>query len=145
GNEASLLYKQHTDLFRAVEREKLYIKLKELLDVHRMDMPESSISSLRSDNDWINFINMCGMKINEFYQSKQLMSQIKMYLFDNYNQDIHLEHAALTVNLSLKYLLSIFKLEFGVNFTEYITNIRMDKAKKLMKENTHALKEISFL
>jgi len=145
GNEASLLYKQHIDLFQAVEREKLYIKLKELLDVHHIDMLESSISSLRSDNDWMNFINMCGMKINEFYQSKQLISQIKMYLLDNYNRDINLEDAAATVNLSPNYFSSLFKQEFGVNFTDYITKIRMDKAKELMKENSYALKEISFL
>src|SRR5699024_3681288 len=113
--------------------------------VHHIDMLESSISSLRSDNDWMNFINMCGMKINEFYQSKQLISQIKMYLLDNYNRDINLEDAAATVNLSPNYFSSLFKQEFGVNFTDYITTIRMDKAKELMKENSYALKEISFL
>src|SRR5699024_9277532 len=87
---------------------------------------------------------MCGMKIYAFYQSKQSMTQIKNYLHEHYHQAISLEEAATMIHLSANYFSSMFKEEFGVTFTEYLTTLRMNKAKALIKENSHTLKEISF-
>jgi len=145
GNEASLLYKENNSLFLSADRERLYIRIKKLFDNNHIVPPKSSILSLQTYNDWSNFINMCGIKINEFYQSKQPMMQVKMYLLDNYHQSISLEEVAATVKLSPNYFSSLFREEFGVTFIDYVTKIRMDKAKELIIKNNYSLKEISFM
>src|SRR5699024_8475816 len=143
--EAALMYNENQHLFKAMDKEELYIKLNELFRLHQITMPDSSISSLQTEDDWYNFLRICAMEINQFYQSKHSMRQIKHFLVENYHQTISLDEAAEMIHLSSNYFSNVFKQEFGVTFTDYITKLRMEKAKELIIENTYALKEISYL
>lgn len=48
-----------------------------------------------------------------------------------------------TVNLSAQYISQLFKNEIGVNFLAYLTNMRMEKAKKLLISSSLSIGEIS--
>ena len=46
-------------------------------------------------------------------------------------------------HLSSQYISQLFKNEIGVNFLTYLTNIRMEKAKKLLLSTSLSIAEVS--
>jgi two-component system response regulator YesN len=55
------------------------------------------------------------------------------YLEKNYYKKITLEEVAEYINISPFYLSKIFKKYTGVNFIEYLTNLKIEKAKELLE------------
>lgn len=65
------------------------------------------------------------------------MSRILSYINDNFADNITLNKLADEEFISIHYLSKIFKIETGVNFYDYITEIRIDRAvKDLIASNT---------
>jgi AraC-like DNA-binding protein/mannose-6-phosphate isomerase-like protein (cupin superfamily) len=54
------------------------------------------------------------------------------YLHQNYDRDIQVKHIAAEVSLHPGYLQRIFKEKMGLTVMEYLTSLRMDKAKMLL-------------
>ena len=65
------------------------------------------------------------------------------YVNKYFYRDITLEVAAEEAGLSPQYLSKVFKEETGMNFVEYITEKRINYAKKLLKSEGKNIKEIS--
>ncbi|RAU97307.1 AraC family transcriptional regulator [Paenibacillus sp. YN15] len=78
-------------------------------------------------------------------QVKRMIEQAKQYLHEYYAKDISLESCADHVGATSHLLSKAFKYEVGINFTEYLTELRMDKAKTLLKESDIMINEIAFL
>ena len=57
--------------------------------------------------------------------------------------DIGLEQVAEYLNLSTFYLSKLFKEEKGCNFIAYVTDLRLEKAKKLLVDSSLIIKEIA--
>lgn len=66
------------------------------------------------------------------------------YMESHYDEDISLEDIAKEVNLSSYYFSRFYKGETGINFSDKLTNIRIDKAKEYLLESGLSIKEISF-
>lgn len=56
------------------------------------------------------------------------------FVEQNYHHDISVQQVAEYVNLSPNYLSSLFKKEMQVNFTEFLNEYRVEKARKLLLE-----------
>ncbi|MFS0724939.1 response regulator transcription factor [Paenibacillus sp. 1P07SE] len=56
------------------------------------------------------------------------------YVEQHFGEEILLQHIAEHVHLSRTYFSELFKKETGVTFNEYVTGVRMEKAKMLLKE-----------
>lgn len=54
------------------------------------------------------------------------------YMRGNFARDLSLQEVSGHINLSPGYLSSLFKKELNVNFTEYLNELRIDKAKTLL-------------
>lgn len=65
------------------------------------------------------------------------------YIKENYERDISLEDTAAYCNLSTFYFSKIFKEHKKTNFINYLTDIRINEAKRLLKETDLSMKEIS--
>lgn len=65
------------------------------------------------------------------------------YIHQNYMEDISLEECADEMNVNSYTLSKWFKQEEGVNFIEYLTNYRMEQARKLLVETNEKIGDIA--
>ncbi|MCT8139157.1 response regulator [Anaerobacillus sp. CMMVII] len=70
--------------------------------------------------------------------------QIKQYIFDHSNQEISLEALGRKVGLSPIYISKMFKEKLGINYIDFLTECRIEKAKRLMSDPQKSIKEITF-
>lgn len=69
------------------------------------------------------------------------VARIKGYIEENYyRENLNLTSVAAFFELSEAYISSLMKKELGLSFNEYVTNIRIESAKKLLKEQGRAIK-----
>jgi two-component system, response regulator YesN len=72
----------------------------------------------------------------KYQKEKSSIHLIEAYLRQNYQEDIHLQKIADRFFLSKEYISRKFKQEYNETITDYLTKIRMEKAKELL-ENPH--------
>lgn len=65
------------------------------------------------------------------------------YINDHYNQNITLDMAAEHVGLNPAYFSTLFKKEMGINFSNYLLNLRIENAKLLLKNSNLSLINIA--
>lgn len=74
--------------------------------------------------------------------SVSLVEKAKEYIKGRYFKDISLDDVSREINISPYYFSKLFKEETGENFIEYVTAIRMEKAKELLSRTDMSVKEI---
>ena len=75
-------------------------------------------------------------------KSNSSVEKAKVYIDKYYYKDISLDDVSKEIEISPYYFSKIFKEETGVNFIEYLTQIRMDRAKELLTDSSYSMKEI---
>lgn len=76
--------------------------------------------------------------------SSSLMGKVKKYLQHNYMMyDISLDSVSEKLGLSASYFSAQFKKEFGINFLEYLTDLRISAAKELLRDPLRSTAEIA--
>ncbi|MCG8501838.1 MAG: response regulator [Firmicutes bacterium] len=85
-------------------------------------------------------------KLGELKAEKgnSIVEKAKNYMEEYYNKEITLEDISKKVNISPQYFSKLFKEETGYNFIEYLTFIRIEKAKNLMHSTDMSIKEICY-
>jgi len=79
------------------------------------------------------------------YQTEETnMQQIAAYLREHYAEDIQLQAIADRFYLSREYISRKFKQEFHETITDYVTTIRIEKAKELLANAHFKIYEIAF-
>lgn len=74
-----------------------------------------------------------------------LLDTAKAYIAQNYDkEDISLNTVAASVNISPSHFSTIFSQEMGETFIEYLTNVRMNKAKELLMCSNMKSAEIAY-
>lgn len=74
--------------------------------------------------------------------SNDVIEEAKKYIEENFSKNITLEDISLRVNISSYYLSRIFKESTGYNFIDYLTGLRIDKARELLSTTQLSMKEI---
>lgn len=87
----------------------------------------------------------CRIRDKNVERSESLVERARAYMQENYSREISLDDISKEVNISPYYFSKIFKDESGVNFTEYLTNIRIQKAKELLANDGLSIKEIGVM
>ncbi|GAC90080.1 DNA-binding response regulator [Anoxybacillus flavithermus NBRC 109594] len=73
-----------------------------------------------------------------------VIEQVEMFLQENYCYDVTLEEVAKYVHLTPYYFSKLFKKETGQTFIDYLTNLRIEKAKQLMRDEGLTVKEACY-
>lgn len=81
---------------------------------------------------------------NHAAMEADIIQHIKQYIIDHAHKDISLEAIGREVGLSPIYISKIFKEQLGINYIHFLTECRIEKAKKLMRDPSKSLKEITF-
>lgn len=65
------------------------------------------------------------------------------YIEENYGKKITLEEIAEIIHMNSSYFSTVFKKETGENFQNYLTNVRMEKAKELLRTTNDTMMSIA--
>ena len=76
-------------------------------------------------------------------EGEQMIVGIVRYMQEHLKDEISLNVLANEFHLSAQYISQLFKNEIGVNFLAYLTNIRMEQAKKLLLSTDDTVAEIA--
>lgn len=72
-----------------------------------------------------------------------IVMQATAYIQEHYKEQITIEQVSCFVDRTPNYLSTILKKELGVSFTSYLTNLRMDEAKRLITTTGMPICEIA--
>lgn len=78
-------------------------------------------------------------------EERQLIRKVKAFIQNHTDGDLRLQTLADYVHLHPIYLSKLFKTETGENFSDYVTRIRMKRAKQLLRETNLKVYDISRL
>lgn len=70
--------------------------------------------------------------------------QVRQYIIENSHQQISLDGIAQKFKLSPIYISKLFKEQLGVNYITFLTECRLEHARKLMLDPEKSLKEVTF-
>ncbi|MWC28858.1 response regulator [Paenibacillus sp. MMS18-CY102] len=73
-----------------------------------------------------------------------IIGEIKQYIAEHSQEEISLETIAKRVQLSPHYISKMFKEQLGINYIDFLTECRINKAKALMLNPQLSMKEITF-
>jgi two-component system response regulator YesN len=76
-------------------------------------------------------------------RSSKPVRQAQSYIENNYREKILLEDVACIVGLNPIYFSTLFKKETGTNFSQYLVNIRLEKAKELLTSTNQTIGAIA--
>ncbi|WP_181376520.1 helix-turn-helix domain-containing protein [Paenibacillus agaridevorans] len=83
-------------------------------------------------------------EVRENRNHHQLIHQIKKYINEHYdNPDLSLTQLSGEFNVTASYISRLFKEEFGEKFNDYVAEIRIGKAKQLLKETDAPIHEVA--
>jgi len=71
-----------------------------------------------------------------------LVAMVEEYVKKNFMHEISMQDAARAVNYSDAYFSKMFKQQFGLNFTAYLTEYRIEEAKKMLCQPAISVKDI---
>ena len=87
-------------------------------------------------------VNACrAIRDQKEERSNSAAKKAMLYIQENYSKDISLDDVSGLVNISPYYFSKIFKEETGENFIEYLTKIRIEKAKEFLVKPDISIKE----
>lgn len=76
-------------------------------------------------------------------QVKRLIEHAMIYLQQNYMKDISLDNCADHIGTNPFFLSKSFKQVTGKNFIDYLTGLRLDKAKELLRESALKINDVA--
>ena len=109
-------------------------------------LPE--VCSIENPNElrlwFVKHIEKAVTMINSSHEDKTVsaVDKAKDYIDANYSKDLSLDDISRKFDISPYYFSKLFKNKTGVNFIDYLTNIRIERAKELLADSDASMKEI---
>ena len=104
-------------------------------------------STVGQTQEYLQKVLDAAIELRETVSQKKYSSLLKdarAYIEQNYdNEDISLNTVAASVNLSPNHFSMIFNQETGQTFIEFLTYVRMEKAKELLRSSSMKMSEIA--
>lgn len=75
-------------------------------------------------------------------QTEDVADKAKKYIDAHYREDISLDELSGKFDISPFYFSKVFKTQTGVTFTDYITRVRVARARELLENTSKSMKEI---
>ena len=117
------------------------------------DMPEqlkesfAFVDSFKTHKEMLEWLKLVTLEAFEYMDSKDkkmcpLIKQILNYIHTNYHMEISLKILSYMFNTNASYIGRLFKIETGALFTDYINNIRIEKAQEMLANGSFKVNDI---
>lgn len=109
-------------------------------------LPKRDNASLEDLKAWVrNFLTDIDylIKSRQTEGIERLVREIQMYIDCNYRRGVSLTELAEHVNVSSSYLSKLFLEHVGEHFSDYVNNLKSQKAKELLKTTDQKIYEIA--
>lgn len=95
---------------------------------------------------YVNYLRSTIKELEEYRKNELngLISKAMRYIDQNYQNNINLDDVAKTVNMSYHYFSKFFKDSTGQNFTDYLTELRIEKAMLILKDTNVNIKAVCY-
>ena len=82
---------------------------------------------------------------NQNIKSRQdIIAKVDYYILNHYSEDITLDDAAAYIGLSPFYFCRLYKSDTGKNFSQQLIEVRILKAKELLKQPESTIKDVAY-
>ncbi|MDO5540933.1 MAG: response regulator [Eubacteriales bacterium] len=152
-NYQSLLYRQYVvmDLYFSASDFLQSLKIStDVLPENCRDINEmvAAASSAQSMKEQIGRLFEETLKLRDHHSMKKysaVLEEARIFINENYQKDdMSLNTVASQVNISPSYFSAIFSAEMGKTFVEYLTQVRLEKAKELLMCSSMRTAEIGY-
>ena len=128
----------------AATETELFVEENEVI-THYEELIDNAFSAEKLWDCVSEFVLSFAALVNEQRQQQQTkpIRMVKEYIDEHYNESCTLEMIAEKVNLSANYISAVFKKEEGVNFLDYITAKRIEKASDYLRKTDMSMTEIA--
>lgn len=72
------------------------------------------------------------------------ISRARVYIAENYAEELSLEDVARAVGMSTFYFCKIFRREVGLTFTDYLSRVRVEAVKQLLRDPHKRVSEVAY-
>lgn len=96
------------------------------------------------DNPEYSFLSTEGYTHNYSLEDNNRIDRVFKYVFDNFNKEISLEHAADMTNMTKQAFCRYFKSRTQKTFIQFVNEVRISESCKLITENTLQINNIAY-
>ncbi|MEK5466310.1 response regulator [Paenibacillus sp. FSL R7-0210] len=111
------------------------------LTVYESILHEESLEGLHQTVS--GYLEQCRAQMSEGESSRSYAEQASELIMQLYAEDISLQSVADRINVNASYLSRVFKQETGENFVSFLTRLRMEKAKSLLRDRNIKVYEVA--
>lgn len=111
------------------------------LTVYESILHEESLEGLH--RTVTGYLEQCRAQMSEHESSRSYAEQASELIMLLYAEDISLQSVADRINVNASYLSRVFKQETGENFVSFLTRLRMEKAKHMLKDKNVKVYEVA--
>jgi two-component system, response regulator YesN len=137
------IIQQHLYEMEEIHQLELFVKIKGWLETEAVDMKD--LYAPKDFSEWKHFIQYACLCIQQAFEAYAPVKRAQEYIHSHYHEGLTLEQVADYVELSPTYFTKLFKEMTGKTFIDYVTEVRLSRAKILMQQNRYSLKEISYM
>lgn len=125
--------------------ENVILELEEKEGIYRHTLEDGTCKINEIKKYYAECISDLYLQIHEKESEKfsKLVIEIMRYIRKNYRQELSLETLGEQFRMNGVYLGQIFKNEVGVTFLKYLTNCRVEEAKRLLKKGNMNISEVA--
>lgn len=104
------------------------------------------VDEFKSQREMFSYIAEASKDTPEIFDEEKLgksFANMLIFITNNYNSELYLKDLAKNFYLNLTYCCDLFKKHLNMTFHEYLTQIRMKKAKELLLSGEYTITQIS--
>jgi len=121
---------------------------KDVVPIRTMELynDNTGVENMYQLKSWLNIKlknAASGLHEESLKQSGNPVALAINYIMDYYMEDLSLDIVANKANISPNYLCRRFRQETGENFVDYVTNVRISKARELLAYKRFTAKEVA--
>ncbi|MBR3351284.1 MAG: helix-turn-helix transcriptional regulator, partial [Erysipelotrichaceae bacterium] len=114
------------------------------MDPNIIALDEKSTTSTKAFMNYAEgLFNLQQIKLQEQIDSEDIIIRAKRYIDENYHENIDRNDVAAVAFVTPNYLSKLFKSSMNINLREYINQLRIEEAKRLLLSTSMSVSEIA--